>query len=139
MRERCSGRPLTLAPIPPARPRPAPPPKTTNRQVDARTPITEAVFRAWHAKRSLDKKRAREEVEAERRKRGVLNGREIFLTEGFEATDDAGATGAMLYAPLLAARALQRSRKRGARVRAPLLLLPTPPPLNPPTPTNPEP
>ncbi|GBF95907.1 hypothetical protein Rsub_08498 [Raphidocelis subcapitata] len=60
-------------------------------KVEARTPITAETFAAWHAKKAEQRRLAREEKEAERRKKGVLNGREIFMQEGFTATDDAGA------------------------------------------------
>ena len=55
-------------------------------KVDAKTPVTEDTFRAWHAKKAEQRRNAREEVEAERRKKGVLNGREIFM----QARHDAG-------------------------------------------------
>ena len=60
-------------------------------KVEARTPVTEATFAAWHAKKKEQRRLAREEADAERRRKGVLNGREIFMQEGFTAADDAGA------------------------------------------------
>lgn len=55
------------------------------------------VFRAWHRARADAKRKTREEAEAERRKKGMLNGREIFQQEGFVVEDDASATGADEY------------------------------------------
>jgi hypothetical protein len=48
-------------------------------KVVARTPVTEDTFKLWHAKKVEAKRKAREEVELERRKKGILNGREIFM------------------------------------------------------------
>lgn len=47
-------------------------------KLDARTPINEEVFRAWHKAKMDAKRKAREEADSERRKKGMLNGREIF-------------------------------------------------------------
>lgn len=37
------------------------------------------VFAAWHARRTEARRKAREELDESRRKKGLLNGREIFL------------------------------------------------------------
>eukprot|EP00798_Chlamydomonas_sp_ICE-L_P004043 gene4043-14122_t len=60
-------------------------------KVDAKTPITEAVFRAWHYKKTEQRRHIREEELEERRKKGILSGREIFMQDGFTAQ---GANGA---------------------------------------------
>jgi len=60
-------------------------------KVQARTPVTQETFKAWHAMKADAKRKAREEVEQERRKKGILNGREIFMQDNFVAVDDAGA------------------------------------------------
>ncbi|KAG1679483.1 hypothetical protein FOA52_011082 [Chlamydomonas sp. UWO 241] len=60
-------------------------------KVDAKTPINDDVFKAWHAKRVADKRRKLDEGAEERRRKGVLTGREIFMQEGFAAIDDASA------------------------------------------------
>lgn len=61
-------------------------------KVDAQTPITEEVFMKWKAELDEAKKRESEAIEAERKKRGQMTGREIFEQEGFAATDDASAS-----------------------------------------------
>lgn len=43
------------------------------------------VFRKWHSAKLEEKRKAREAEAEERRKKGLLNGREIFLQEGFVA------------------------------------------------------
>jgi hypothetical protein len=48
-------------------------------KVEARTPVTEATFAAWHAKKVEARRAAREAKDAERKKKGLLNGREIFM------------------------------------------------------------
>jgi len=63
-------------------------------KVDAKTPITEAVFRAWQDAQAAAKKAAAASDAAERAKKGALTGREIFALDGFEAEDDAGASAA---------------------------------------------
>ncbi|KAF6251009.1 hypothetical protein COO60DRAFT_693819 [Scenedesmus sp. NREL 46B-D3] len=60
-------------------------------QVDARTPITEQVFGAWHARKRADREAKRAAELEERKKKGLLNGREIFLSDNFVALDDANA------------------------------------------------
>ncbi|GMH33642.1 hypothetical protein BSKO_01476 [Bryopsis sp. KO-2023] len=60
--------------------------------VEAVTRITEEVFKQWHAKKFSEKMKLREEAEKERQKKGILNGREIFLQQGFTAVDDASAS-----------------------------------------------
>lgn len=60
-------------------------------KINAVTPMTEQVFKEWHRQRNADKLRTAAEREAERKRKGVLNGREIFMQEGFEAADDASA------------------------------------------------
>lgn len=47
-------------------------------KVDAKTQITEEVFRNWRQKNIDDRKKAAETSEAERKKKGVMTGREIF-------------------------------------------------------------
>jgi len=47
-------------------------------KVDAKTPITQDVFLGWRQKNRDDKKRAREDTETERKRKGVMTGREIF-------------------------------------------------------------
>jgi len=61
-------------------------------KVDAKTPITQDVFLGWRQKNRDDKKRAREDTETERKRKGVMTGREIFAQEGFTIEDDFGAT-----------------------------------------------
>ncbi len=61
-------------------------------KVDAQTPITEEVFAKWKAELDATKKREAEELEAERKKSGKMTGREIFMSEGFIAADDASAS-----------------------------------------------
>lgn len=61
------------------------------RKVEAKTPITEETFRKWREDRKTDKEKKQAEAEAERKRRGILTGREIFMEEGFLAQDDAGA------------------------------------------------
>ncbi|WIA09861.1 hypothetical protein OEZ85_010075 [Tetradesmus obliquus] len=60
-------------------------------KVEARTPITEQVFAAWHAKKRADREAKRAAELEERKKKGLLNGREIFLSDNFVALDDANA------------------------------------------------
>ena len=48
-------------------------------------------FRAWHWRKREAKAAARAELEEERRRKGFLNGREIFMQEGFVGFDDASA------------------------------------------------
>ncbi|KAK9845701.1 hypothetical protein WJX81_000013 [Elliptochloris bilobata] len=61
-------------------------------KVDARTPITEEVFKKWAGERAAERKRKRDEELAERKRKGILSGREIFSEEGFLAEDDLGAS-----------------------------------------------
>ncbi|KAK9901521.1 hypothetical protein WJX75_000134 [Coccomyxa subellipsoidea] len=61
------------------------------RKVDAKTPITEQTFGQWREERKAEKQRRREEDEADRKRKGILTGREIFMQDGFQAEDDAGA------------------------------------------------
>jgi hypothetical protein len=68
--------------------------EAARQQVTARTPLTQQVFAAWHSGRIEKRRLEKEAQEAERRKKGLLNGREIFLQEGFVAQDDAAASGA---------------------------------------------
>lgn len=49
-------------------------------------------FKAWQARKQNDKRKREEEKEAERRRKGVMTGREIFLQDGFTAEDDVGAS-----------------------------------------------
>lgn len=61
------------------------------RKVDAKTPITQTVFADWHNKKKEAARKIQEDVLAERKKKGILSGREIFAQEGFLAEDDFGA------------------------------------------------
>lgn len=61
-------------------------------KVDAKTPITEEVFQKWKAEHDARLKAAADEKLEERRRRGILTGREIFAEEGFVAQDDASAS-----------------------------------------------
>ncbi|CAK0771177.1 hypothetical protein CVIRNUC_003840 [Coccomyxa viridis] len=61
------------------------------RKVEAKTPITEETFRKWREDRKTDKEKQMAAAEAERKRKGNLTGREIFMEEGFLAQDDAGA------------------------------------------------
>eukprot|EP00210_Caulerpa_lentillifera_P000495 g478.t1 len=65
-------------------------------KVDAITRITEEVFKEWHAQKVKTKEEIKQKKAAERIQKGILNGREIFLQQGFVATDDASAS--MSYA-----------------------------------------
>ncbi|KAG2444374.1 hypothetical protein HXX76_001130 [Chlamydomonas incerta] len=60
-------------------------------KVVARTPVTQATFSAWHQAKRDAKAAKRAADEEDRRKKGILNGREIFMQEGFVANDDASA------------------------------------------------
>lgn len=72
-------------------------------KVEARTPVTAATFEAWHAKKREERRLAREEKEAERRKKGILNGREIFM--------QVGAWGGVWCAGVQGAHALSWARQ----------------------------
>jgi hypothetical protein len=61
-------------------------------KVDAKTPITEEVFKNWKAENDAARLKKDQEKEEERRRKGVLTGREIFALEGFVAQDDASAS-----------------------------------------------
>lgn len=62
-------------------------------KVDAKTPITEAVFREWR-RGKVEERRARLDKErAERLRAGRLTGKEIFESDGFVAEDDDAAGG----------------------------------------------
>jgi len=63
-------------------------------KVDAKTPITEEVFQKWKSEWDAKVKAAAEQKLEERRRKGVLTGREIFAEEGFVAQDDASASDA---------------------------------------------
>lgn len=43
------------------------------------------VFKAWHSKRTAEKRRQKDQAADDRRKKGMLTGREIFMQEGFTA------------------------------------------------------
>ncbi|KAG2447107.1 hypothetical protein HYH02_007856 [Chlamydomonas schloesseri] len=60
-------------------------------KVVARTPVTNETFMAWHRAKRDAKAAKRAADEEDRRKKGILNGREIFMQEGFVANDDASA------------------------------------------------
>ena len=62
--------------------------------VDAKTPITDGVFKMWKAGQDAERRRVEVEKEEDRRRRGVLTGREIFAQEGFVAMDDVSASDA---------------------------------------------
>jgi hypothetical protein len=55
-------------------------------KVEARTPVTCESFAAWHAKKVEARRLAREAKDAERKKKGILNGREIFMQVGRSGT-----------------------------------------------------
>lgn len=61
------------------------------KKVDAKTPITEEVFSKWHNQKKDAVRKQQEEAIAERKRKGILSGREIFAQEGFMAEDDFGA------------------------------------------------
>lgn len=63
-------------------------------KVDAKTPITEKVFQKWKAEHDAKIKAAADLKLEERRRKGILTGREIFAEEGFVAQDDASASDA---------------------------------------------
>lgn len=52
-------------------------------KVDAKTPITQEVFLRWRQKNRDDKLQAAEAAEAERKRKGVMTGREIFAQVPF--------------------------------------------------------
>eukprot|EP00201_Polytomella_parva_P013352 CAMPEP_0175057594 /NCGR_PEP_ID=MMETSP0052_2-20121109/11346_1 /TAXON_ID=51329 ORGANISM="Polytomella parva, Strain SAG 63-3" /NCGR_SAMPLE_ID=MMETSP0052_2 /ASSEMBLY_ACC=CAM_ASM_000194 /LENGTH=339 /DNA_ID=CAMNT_0016322815 /DNA_START=36 /DNA_END=1051 /DNA_ORIENTATION=+ len=60
-------------------------------KVEAKTPITEEVFRAWRAGKVEAKRKKEQEDLEQRKKKGLLTGREIFMQDGFIAEDDASA------------------------------------------------
>lgn len=62
--------------------------------VDAKTPITDDVFKVWKAAQEETRRKKMEEALEERRRRGILTGREIFAQEGFVAADDVSASDA---------------------------------------------
>lgn len=47
-------------------------------KVDAKTPITQAVFEQWRQKKKDDRQKAVDQAEVERKRKGVMTGREIF-------------------------------------------------------------
>ena len=51
-------------------------------KVDGKTPINEATFQEWHHKRMEDKRRKRDEAADDRKRKGILTGREIFMQVG---------------------------------------------------------
>lgn len=61
-------------------------------KVDAKTKINEEIFRRWRDGKTQAKKEAALKAEEERRRKGILTGREIFVQEGFQAVDDASAS-----------------------------------------------
>lgn len=63
-------------------------------KVEAKTPITEEVFQKWKAEQDAARNKIENEKEEERRKKGIMTGREIFAMEGFIAQDDASASDA---------------------------------------------
>ncbi|EFN55747.1 hypothetical protein CHLNCDRAFT_134088 [Chlorella variabilis] len=64
-------------------------------KVDAKTPVTVETFATWVKEKEAAKRAKAAEAEAERKKKGGLSGREIFLEEGFVAQDDLGASDAI--------------------------------------------
>lgn len=61
-------------------------------KVDAKTPITEEVFKRWKAEQEAARLEVKQVKEEERRRKGILTGREIFAEEGFIAQDDVSAS-----------------------------------------------
>ena len=47
-------------------------------RVDAKTPITQAVFQSWREAQRQEKRKAAQDNEAERKRKGIMTGREIF-------------------------------------------------------------
>lgn len=47
-------------------------------KVDAKTPITQAVFEQWRQKKREERVKAAEAAEADRKRKGLMTGREIF-------------------------------------------------------------
>ena len=47
-------------------------------RVDAKTPITQAVFQSWREAQRQEKRKAAQDNEAERKRKGIITGREIF-------------------------------------------------------------
>lgn len=66
-------------------------------KVDAKTPMTSDVFKMWKAEQDAQRRKMEAEKEEERRKRGILTGREMFSAEGFVAQDDAAASDYRAY------------------------------------------
>lgn len=62
--------------------------------IDAKTPITQEVFAKWKAEQDTTHQKEIEDKIEERRRKGILTGKEIFEQEGFVATDDASASDA---------------------------------------------
>lgn len=67
-------------------------------KVVAKTPITQTVFEQWHARKRSEREAKRAAELEDRKKKGLLNGREIFLQDNFVAQDDVNAGGADEYA-----------------------------------------
>ncbi|KAJ9506511.1 hypothetical protein QJQ45_019621 [Haematococcus lacustris] len=63
-------------------------------KIEARTPITPEVFKAWRNRKVEELRKKREAEDEERRRKGIMSGKEMFLQEGFTMEDDAGASGA---------------------------------------------
>mmetsp|Transcript_5976 Transcript_5976/g.10409 ORF Transcript_5976/g.10409 Transcript_5976/m.10409 type:complete len:446 (-) Transcript_5976:1004-2341(-) len=63
-------------------------------KIEARTPLTEQVFKVWRARKQEKAKAKRDAENEERKKKGLVTGRELFMQEGFTVEDDAGASGA---------------------------------------------
>jgi len=83
-------------------------------KVDAKTPITEAVFREWR-RGKVEERRARLDKErAERLRAGRLTGKEIFESDGFVAEDDDAAGGGDDYQREIDWEAEERAVKEAA-------------------------
>ena len=57
-------------------------------QVDAATPLTEAIFREWREKKIAERRAKEDKAKEERIKAQRFTGRELFAMEGFVAVDD---------------------------------------------------
>lgn len=87
-------------------------------KVDAKTPVTDESFKMWREAKEVAKREAQREREEERRRKGILTGREIFQLEGFEAADDLGASEVSGYAREVDDEAEFRRAAEAARTAA---------------------
>ncbi|GAB4823541.1 hypothetical protein N2152v2_010587 [Parachlorella kessleri] len=91
--------------------------------VEAKTPITEETFRQWYLAKRDARKQAEQDKIDERKRKGLMTGREIFAEEGFIAQDDLGASDEysreqdeeeeIRRIQAAAAEALERARSEG--------------------------